>query len=287
MEEVQPLEQPISQSFAPLQIWEKGKVEVTQTKYIERLTFGKLMNDIAKSFNFEKGLLSTMLGLTIRPAETIRSYLDEGRYKVTSPVKYFLLIFGLTIFIGSMTDYYVLDVDQFAGELNGLEVNDTVVEDEEGKPTGTKTVSIRPLENLELLAFVNDSAIKHRNLFGLLNILFYTMFSFLLFRSSKFNFVEHLTINTYIYTHTSIWFLFLVIIGSNNVGLLSLQTLLFLVMMGAVYCKMFKDSTLMVLLKILGVFLLTGILSGVITFAGMFLYLQQSGLLDEMLSQLN
>ena len=281
MEEGQPLEQSSEQlnthEFVPLQIWEKGRIEVTNTKYIERLTFRKLMSDIANAFNFEKGLLSTMLGLTIRPAKTICLYLDEGRYKVTSPVKYFLLIVGLTIFIGSMTDYYLLDKSEFLDDL-AVENRVEMVKDSEGKVISRK---ISLTNNPQLLAFVNDAVIKYGNVFGLLSILVYSFFSFLFFRSSKFNFVEHLSINTYLYTHTSIWLLLLVIVGNNAPIFLIVQSVLFLIMLLIVYMKLFQGSKLKIALKGIGVYLLTSVFTTVITFIGMFLYLLQSGQLDE------
>lgn len=270
-----------------LEVWQQDKIEVTQTKIIERLTFRKIVLDIAASFNFEKGMLSTIKGLTIHPAKTIKSYLDKGRYEVTSPIKYFLLIVGLTILIGSLTNYYLIDTHDLQANLsNGLEEHVKTKTSPDGTITTSKSYTFSPKNNIEIISFLNDMAIKYSNVFGLVTILIFSILSFLLFRSANYNFVEHLCINTYLYSHTSIWLLFLVIIGSQNIQLIFLQSLLYFIMSLVVYSSLFNNSHFVTFLKTFGIMIVNGILGGIIALISIFIYLYSSGILDKMFQEM-
>lgn len=277
-----------------LQVWEKDKIEFTQTKYIERLSMRKMLKYIASSFNFEKGVLMTMKGLTIHPAKTIKSYLDTGRYVVTSPIKYFFLIVGLTIFIGSITGYYLVDTSQYLEIINETTTNlpSEIGVTESSDEAITKTSQDKKAKTLAqghllIMSLVNDLVVKYSNIMGLFSIIIISFISFLFFRSSRFNLTEHIAINTYLYVHASIVFLILIIIGSQNIALTFIQTILQFIMSLVVYYKLFQQDKVTVLFKTMGIFILGSIGQMIITTIITLIYLAQSEIVNQILSEAN
>lgn len=294
-----PIETPVN-TKPSLEVWKKDKIDFTQTKQIERLTISKLLKEIAGSFNFEKGVLSLMKGLTIHPAKTIKSYLDTRRYTVTSPLKYFLLIIGLTIFIGSMTGYYIVDIGQLSEDLkNNVETSlpldeskkekDQIglISKESGKDKVKFSFKLSQETKMALVSFVNDQLIKYRNVMGAINILIMSIASFLFFRSAGFNFTEHLAINTYVYAHTSIIFLIMVILSSQSIALTILQGLLQFIMSLFVYFGLFHREKKAALFKTLGTFAFGTLLLNIVNSIIIILYLFQTGLIHQVISEIS
>ena len=81
------------------ELWKEGVIPYVQQREIRRLSWNNLGHEVAEAFNLSRGLFYTMVGLTIRPAATIREYLNEGRYRIISPARYFVLVVGLVLFV--------------------------------------------------------------------------------------------------------------------------------------------------------------------------------------------
>ncbi|MFN2261542.1 MAG: DUF3667 domain-containing protein [Psychroflexus sp.] len=143
------------------------KIEVVQKKVVKRFTFRTLLNDVLLFINFEKGLPFTIKSLVLSPGESIRSYLGEGRYRFTNPIKYYILTVTIYLFLAfkifdkQISESYFINAEDSNAFLNIV------------------------LEYLNVWIF---------------SITFYvSIFSYLIFRkSSGFNFVENLILNIYI-----------------------------------------------------------------------------------------
>lgn len=278
------------QTNTSLEVWQQDRLEVTSTRYIERLTFRKMLATVASSFNFEKGLLSTMKGLTIHPHKTIRAYLNTGRFDVISPVKYFLLIYGLTIFIGSINGFYIVDTSELESGFNIVPIEKSEIitnEDGTSSTVTTKSHRISLNENLQLMSFVNDMMMKYSNLLGLLGILIISTFSLLFFRSSNYNFTEHLVINTYISAHATIIVLLCVTFQTQNVFLLMLSSLISFIMSCIVFYKLFHNSKFKTLYKTVLIHVLSGLISVFLMCIAIAIYIQKSGLFEEIVAKMD
>lgn len=96
-----------------------------QKKQIRRLNWPNLGGEISDALNINKGFVYTWIGLTLRPAETIRAYLQEGRHRVLNPAKYFLLVLGIFLFVASNQGYF--DMQDFVA----FEIDDEATQEAE------------------------------------------------------------------------------------------------------------------------------------------------------------
>jgi hypothetical protein len=80
-----------------------------------------LGGEISDALNIKKGFVCTWIGLTLRPAETIRAYLQEERHRVLNPAMYFSY-WTFFLFVASnqgyfdMQDFVVFEIDEEATE---------------------------------------------------------------------------------------------------------------------------------------------------------------------------
>lgn len=182
-----------------LKVWSED-IEVTETKTIKRLTFRGLLVDIAEVINLDKGLLYTLKGMTIRPTQTIREYLDDKRHIVTNPIKFFILIVGTTLLIATQTGYF----DDVSRLKEGFEFGYSQGGDKE-IPTEVKELE----ENM--IYYYENYFVKYQNIWFLITIVFTSFFTYLFFRKRGFNLVEHNIINTYVFVYTYLFFTLMVV----------------------------------------------------------------------------
>lgn len=183
-----------------LKVW-SSDIEVTIPKTIKRLTFRGLLADVADAINLDKGLLYTLKGMTLRPAQTIQEYLDDKRYVVTNPIKFFVLIVGTTLLIASQTGYF----DDASAIKSGFEYGYT-----QGDETKEIPEEMKVFEE-QLMYYYINYFVKYQNIWFLITILFTSFFTYLFFRKRGFNFVEHNIINTYIFVYTYLFFTIMVV----------------------------------------------------------------------------
>ncbi|QNR24186.1 DUF3667 domain-containing protein [Croceimicrobium hydrocarbonivorans] len=67
------------------------KFLVKQERQVRRYSFRNMGGSILDAFNLEYGILFTLKELLLRPGASIRSYLQEGRLKYTSPFRLLIL----------------------------------------------------------------------------------------------------------------------------------------------------------------------------------------------------
>lgn len=191
-----------------LEVWKTAEIEVAHKRTVSRLSFRRIGNVIAEAFNLDRGFIYTFKELSLRPAQTIRRYLDTDRFTFTNPISYFLVIVGITIFIANQNDFFQSNV---AALNSGLEA---------GMDINPNSQMADGAQREKATAKVNEAFesyfVPYQNIWSILTIFFTSIFSFLFFRKSKFNFTEHFVINLFIFSHTYIIFLLMVIFKLFN-----------------------------------------------------------------------
>jgi hypothetical protein len=231
---------------APLNIWQKKEIEVTETRTIRRITFKNFASEIFEAFNLNKGFLKTFVELFYRPATVIKGYLDEDRYKYTNPAKYFLIIVGVTLFIANEVGFFenqkfnweealVIEADELKSQADDDETFDVKAED----------LNLPEVfENIYTNYFV-----KYQNALSLVNIIFISFFSFLMFRKVGYNLLEHFVINTYIFVHIYLLFLLEVIFNFSLSIWAPVYIATTIIYSTWCYYYLFKSSLFSVILK--------------------------------------
>ncbi len=189
-----------------LELWTNNQVEVVRHRNIRRLSIPNLAAEVSEAFNINKGFVRTFVGLSYQPAHIIKAYLGLERDLITSPVKYFLLIVGLALYAANATGYFqnLIDFD----EAIKIEGN---VEDGEGNE--------KKIEGEKVMQAFKDAYnnyfIQYQNVWSIITIVTNALFSFLFFRKSGFNFIEHTVINTYVFVHSYVVFFITLFLPGN------------------------------------------------------------------------
>lgn len=217
-----------------LEIWEKGQVIVEQHKIIRRISFTFLFSESAKIFNLEKGFFHTAIELTKAPAATIKAYMDTRRYEFTNPVKYLLIISGLTIFVGLQNGFFEMQDAAAAQEENVISGDRTVDSERE-------TMTAEQVTQVLFAEVWQNYYVNYQNIWNIFSILFTSFFSYLFFRKSGYNYAENLAINTYIFGHTYIIFLVIVLIKPSAIWS-SIYLLCWVAYMAIVFRGIFRQS---------------------------------------------
>lgn len=144
-----------------------GKVEIVERKTYHRFTFRRVLEDLLDLFLLNRGLPFTLKELFIQPGRVIDAYISTGRDRYTHPLKYFVLIAGLYLFI-------VLQLGLYR-DLPNSDVETTAV-----------------AEMLFQRYFLN-----YMNVWMAVGVLFFALISRRLYRSSGYNFTEHVIANLY------------------------------------------------------------------------------------------
>ncbi len=215
-----------------LLVWENEKIEISTTRTIKRLTVRNLLGEFAAAFNLNRGFFYTVKNLTLHPAKTIKSYLDTGRYEVTSPIKYFIAIIGFTLFIASLNNFFELNQNFLKGMEMGMQSSSDDHQLDERK--------LRYLKNIEVAYY--KYFVGYQNVWSIFTIYFTSVFSYLFFKKSGYNLVEHFVINSYTFIHTYLAFTVIVIFHLVDPMWLLLYLLIFLFMTLIVYKRLFLQS---------------------------------------------
>lgn len=123
-------------------------------------------------FHVDKGLFFTIKELYVRPGKTIRDFIAGKRKKYFKPAA---MVFLLASFYGFLYHYFNVNLD--TGALNA------------GNTEALKTQQE-----------INSWMTSHFALVTLLTIPLYALGSFMAFRKSGYNFVEHLVLNSFLAT---------------------------------------------------------------------------------------
>jgi len=202
----------------------------------QRITMQTISKYFLAVFNLERGLLYTMKQLTIRPGQAISEFLfTEKRNKHIKPFNFLILAATVSTFITL--------------KLMAQDINITGFD-----------VGVSKNDSLFLQKFIsnlNYSIGKYFNLILMLKIPFLAIGTYFLFKKNKFNFAEHLVINTYIYGYITVYVIFIsfsVLLFSEQVGgIISVLTLIYPIY---VYIKLFEENIGMSIIKSIGAYMI-------------------------------
>lgn len=148
-----------------------------QSAAVDKINFTNFIKDLSESlFQVNKGFFYTLNILFTRPGQGIHDYLEGKRKKYFKPITYALLLSTVYFFLSQM-----IGKETFIGDfLNGFALADEEVE------TATKQVKV-------IKWFANNYAYTILMLLPL-----YSLASYFTFKKSKYHYLEHFVLNTYI-----------------------------------------------------------------------------------------
>lgn len=154
------------EALPPDQIWRHGKVEIVERKTYHRFTFKRVLEDLMDLFLLNRGLPFTLKELFLRPGRVIDAYLSTGRNNYTHPLKYFVLIAGLYLFIVLQLELYTI-------------------------------IHLSEVESSSVEMLFKRYFLNYMNVWMAVGVLFFAMISRRLYRSSGYNYTEHVIANLY------------------------------------------------------------------------------------------
>jgi hypothetical protein len=155
--------------------------ECGQSAHTERIDGHFFMHDIPHSvLHIDKGFFYTFKELIVRPGHSIREYLDGKRIRHFRPLAYLLLLSTISTLVDKL-------------------INNLIIKEYLAKGI---TVSIN-----------HSFFSQYISAFFILMIPFMSGISWLVFRHQKYNFWEHLLLETYIVAQFNIVFIFIHIAG--------------------------------------------------------------------------
>ena len=249
-----------------LTVYQQKKIVVQTERTVTRLNARNLVNEVAASFNLERGFLYTFKMMTINPSRLIREYLDTGRYIVTNPVKYFLLIVGLVLFIAVKTDYFStqsfvekIESSTTTSKEDRLKGNQGIIhiESDSGEVVDREKEE-RIISNI--VKVYQEYFVGYQNAWSVFFIFFISLFSWLFFIKSGYNFIENIVANSYVFTHSYVIFGLIVIFNLSSKVWMLMYLLYFIGLTIMVYKNLFKQSWGRTVTKTLFATLLAGIL---------------------------
>lgn len=215
-----------------------------------RISMQTIYESILAVFNFEKGLSFTIKNLLVSPGRTLSNYLFTAeRSKHIKPMNFLLLMVTIATFL---TLHLIKSTNpETAG---GNEIEDIL---------GGNSINLGenvPQKLNDAIAIFNELLNKYYHIFQLLKIPFFALATMWIFQKKKFNYAEHLIINSFILAMTT--FLFIVIypislIQMNVFAILITATILY---MFIAYVSVFDEKNWKGFLKAIGCYFLATIL---------------------------
>ncbi len=162
-------------------------ITIQEEKVIERLTLSNLFRQLLDSFNVEKGYLFTIKMLILDPGNAIKGYFTTDRFRYGNPIKFL-------VFTAAVCSFLVLktNLDTFS---DGFKV---------GMAQGEKNTDALKYA-LNIQNFIND----YFNIVMLIGLPFLSLSLFWFFKKYRYNFTEHLVINSYLLGILYIFFIVL------------------------------------------------------------------------------
>ena len=186
----------------------------------ERITLKSLFSNLLDALGWDSKFFITLRFLLYKPHTVLREYIDGTRKKYTNPFTFFAIITAFSIFVYSQ---FPKEIIQLSSDISAHRV-------EEMDDISTSSVNVQDAQKGRYLGYnspdeltkgMMEFEMKYYNLFAFLLLPLYTLIAFLVFRK-PYNYGEHLVINTYIQSMTSLFgvilFGFSLWIGINIFG---------------------------------------------------------------------
>lgn len=153
-----------------------------QKNPVKKINMLNMWSDFsARIYGFDGMFPRTLRDLTLRPGQVARDYIQGNRIKYYGPIGYFFLVLTIYMLLGSMLGVDFLDFMMKSNPTN-------VSEQGEGVQEVTKGLTLWMIENFRSVSFCIT--------------LFTVFFTWLLFRKSKYNFVETGALIFFVTGHT-------------------------------------------------------------------------------------
>lgn len=166
-----------------------------QPELLERISMKMIWRSILQELNLEKGLFYTIVALTIRPGKTIHKYLYVDRNRLIPPLR-FLVVFVTLATIATLS--FLTQEDFFNAFKQGVETGGGALENM--SPKGQEFFSLY----MNNLAIAN---LKFFNIYLMLSVPLAALGTLIVYKLRQYNFAEHLVINAYIYSNTTVLYL--------------------------------------------------------------------------------
>lgn len=222
-----------------------------QSTRTRRIDFQYLLSEIPNSIlQVNRGFLFTVLQLFMRPGHSIKAFLEGKRKHYYKPIAFLLVTSSLYVM-----SYYLMSRNTI--------VNDVVIGFKSGMQAKNDT------SGYEILNWLT----KHQTYVTLLFIPLFSFASYLAFKKSKFNYIEHLIMNFYITGQQMIIYMILGLVFLKDNILMGAPVIIGTLFNLWVFLQFFQDKTtlkkillilltyILFILEILLVFLIIGILS--------------------------
>ncbi len=218
-----------------------------QSADTHKINYNYLWHEIQHGlFHLDKGIIYTTKELFTRPGHTIKEYIAGKRVKHFKPVAYVLVLATIYALLA-----HVLKIETVFDEMSvGLE----------------KVEEAKSNEFLKTLKGSFDWLKEHYAYTTLFLLPVISFSSYLAFRKSKYNYIEHLILNTYIAGQRIIVFILVLPLLAlakseqmlSNIG--NLETILWVSLMTWTYIQFFDNNTIFRnLLKTIKCFIYLGI----------------------------
>ncbi len=203
-------------------------------------------------FNFDRGLWPTIIGLFKNPGKVIKDYLNGITIPYFHPFRFLFLLLSIQVFIMISTGMMEYVQQSFRG-------------DEQLNPAQE--------EILKMTNVVNS----YIHILIALSIPIVAFASYLFFKKTGYHYAEHLIISCYAYGQTVFMGILIMPLYYINVEAYlvaaSLNLIIVMIYFMYVYLRLFEGRKWLIALKAIGVFIFTGIGSGIMTMIGMIIYL--------------
>lgn len=148
-----------------------------QSSKVDRITLTSFMGELSESvFQINKGFFYSLIQLFIRPGHSIRTYLAGQRKNHFKPIAYTLTLSTVYFLLSQLTHSGTILSEVVIGFTNGIE-----------DPTA-------PSAQLKILTWFA----KNYAYTTLMLLPVYSLGSYLAFRGSRYNYLEHVVLNAYI-----------------------------------------------------------------------------------------
>lgn len=233
----------------------------------ERITIKGLFSNFLTALGWDSNFFITLRYLLYQPQIVFEEYINGTRKKYTNPFSFFAIMTAVSLFIFSQYSEKLIELSTNTNLQQTELIENTITENKEKN----KDIEMFGYKNEEeFKKGVMEFQMKYYNLFAFLLLPIYTLIAFIVFRK-PYNYGEHLVINTYIQSVTTLLgallFIFSILIGFNFFGT-GVMIVPFLY-----YCFAYKKlnkltigQLLLKILKFIGIFLLLMIIVVLIGF---------------------
>lgn len=202
-----------------------------QSQSPERITMRTIWHGVLDIFNLERGLIQTTLTLTRRPGQAIRAYLLEDRERLMPPFRYLIFMVALGTFV--TVQYF---------NSNPSWMNDFNSEFKQGYKSAAEGASKNDLVLKNYMEKTTYLFNNYFNLFILITIPVAALVTMWFFRR-RFNYAEHLVVNSYITGYLTVVYVVLspILFFSDFAVLSGIYTLITFVYSVLVYKQVYQS----------------------------------------------